>query len=386
MSSPAVREFNFGPGNPAPEVFPAELLGEAAQRVLSRLGKGLARYPEPRGVPELRAVAVERFERSHGMRPPIEDVVITNGSMQGLQLSAQALAKPGDAVVVEEFCYVGTIRVFKQCGLELLPVPLDDDGMRMDALAELLEHQDRIGRTPAFIYTTASFQNPTGTTQPRGNRLRLIELARKHGVRIVEDDTYADVSFEPQETETALYKLARPGEVMYISSFSKILGPGIRLGYFIAPESMMTSLLTWKMDGGTSGLSQMIVAEYLGQRLWQQVAETRAAVKEKRNTLLDALEHEFGGVNMRWTRPAGGLFIWVKLPEEVDRVRLRELATERHVTYAMGRAFHALDHNVPYLRLAFGWVANDDIPEGVRRLAECVREATPTRERASSRG
>src|SRR5689334_4462297 len=152
------REFNFGAGNPDPAVFPSEALGEAAKRVIARMGTELAHYPDQQGLPELRAIAAERFERNHGFRPAIEDIVITNGAMQGLQLSAQGLARPGDAVVMEEFEYGGTIRVFKQHGLELLPVKLDDDGMRMDSLEEVLVRQASIGRLPAFIYTTASYQ------------------------------------------------------------------------------------------------------------------------------------------------------------------------------------------------------------------------------------
>ena len=377
MSDTSPRTFNFGAGNPDPGVFPARDLSESARRVISRLGQDLARYPEQRGVPELRAIAQERFERNHKMRPPLDDVVITNGAMQGLQLSAQGLARPGDSVIVEEFTYVGTIRVFKQLGLELVPVPLDDHGMRMDALADVLEHQAQIQRKPAFIYTTASYQNPTGTTQPLERRRRLVDLARRHGVPIVEDDTYGDISFEPL-LEPAIYTLAEPGQVMYIGSFSKILGPGVRLGFFVAPEAITARLLPWKMDGGTSALSQLIAAEYLKDHLWQHVDEGRAAVKEKRNALLDALEAEFGGLEgMHWTQPDGGLFLWIRLPEQVDRLRLQELATARGITYATGQSFHALNHDVPYLRLAFGWIAIDDIAEGVRVLAECVRQAMP---------
>src|SRR5216683_1497347 len=301
------RAFNFGAGNPDPGVFPAKELGEAAQRILSRVGTELAHYPDPQGLPELRSVAVERFERNHGMRPPIEHVVITNGAMQGLQLSAQGLARPGDAVVLEEFEYSGTIRVFKQFGLELLGVPLDAQGMRMDALAEILARQAQLGTLPAFIYTTASYQNPTGATLPEERRHRLIELARQYDLPIVEDDTYGDISFEPL-TERAVYALAKPGEVMYIGSFSKILGPGIRLGFFIAPPSIAARLMPWKIDGGSSALAQMIAAEYFKDHLWQHVEEGRNAVKEKRNMLLDALEAEFGTVDgMRWTQPDGGL-------------------------------------------------------------------------------
>jgi 2-aminoadipate transaminase len=377
MTGPSPRTFNFGAGNPDPGVFPSQDLGEAARRVLTRVGTELAHYPEARGLPELRGVARQRFEHNHHVRPPLEEIVITNGAMQGLQLSAQGLARPGDTVIMEEFEYVGTIRVFRQCGLQLAAVAVDEQGMRMDALEQVLEQQAASGKPPAFIYTTASYQNPTGTSQPLERRRKLLELARAYGVMIVEDDTYADISFEPL-TVPAIYALANPGEVMYLGSFSKILGPGVRLGFFMASESIITRVMPWKMDGGTSMLAQLVVAEYFKDHLWDHIEEGRQAVKAKRNLLLDALEGEFGSVaGMRWTQPDGGLFVWVKLPEDVDRTRLRELAVARGITYSTGQAFHALNADVPYLRLAFGWIEKDDIAGGVQALAECVREAMP---------
>ncbi len=377
MTASASRTFNFGAGNPDPGVFPTNDLGEAARRALTRVGSALAQYPDPRGLPALREVAQARFERNHHMRPAIEDIVITNGAMQGLQLCAQGLARPGDCVILEEFEYSGTIRVFKQCGLQLVPAPVDDRGMRMDVLADILDHQAAIGRVPSFIYTTASYQNPTGTTQPIERRRHLLELARMHRIPIVEDDTYGDISYEPLR-EPAIYSLANPGEVMYIGSFSKILGPGIRLGFFIAADSIAARLMPWKMDGGTSMLSQAVAAEYFKDHLWDHIEEGRLAVKEKRNALLDALEGEFGNVpGMNWTHPDGGLFLWIKLPDGVDRRRLQELAIARGITYATGQAFHTMSEDVPYLRLAFGWIEKDAIADGVRALAECVREAMP---------
>ena len=165
---------------------------------------------------------------------------------------------------------------------------------------------------------------------------------------------------------------------MYIGSFSKILGPGLRLGFFIAPEPMRSTLIAWKLDGGTSMLSQLVAAEYLKDNLWEHIGEAAGAVKEKRNILLDALEGEFSAVpGMSWTHPDGGLFLWIKLPEQLDRTRLQELATARGIMYATGQAFHALNQDIPYLRLSFGWIEKDDIAEGVRILAECVREALP---------
>jgi 2-aminoadipate transaminase len=382
MSTGSEREFeldlNFGPGNPDPGVFPSVGMAEAARRVLLRSGAELAHYPDPKGLPALRAIAQERFERNHGLRPALEDVVITNGAMQGLILSAQALASRGDCVVLEEFEYGGTIRVFKQYGLELVAAPLDEHGMRIDGLAEVLAEQERLGRRPAFIYTTASYQNPTGTTMPRERRLGLLDLARKYSIPIVEDDTYADISYEPLR-ERAIYALAEPGEVLYISSFSKILGPGLRLGYFLAPPELNARMMAWKIDGGTSALAQMIAAEYLSAELWEHVEEGRQAVKAKRNALLDCLESEFSGLDMQWTQPDGGLFVWIRLPAEIDRARLFALCAERGLTLATGQAFHTRGEDVPYLRLAFGWIDLEAIPEGVRVLAACVREAMPQR-------
>ncbi|MBV9174736.1 MAG: PLP-dependent aminotransferase family protein [Chloroflexi bacterium] len=364
-------QFNFGPGNPDPGVFPSRDLAAAAQRVIERSGTELAHYPDQRGLPALRELLQARFEHSHGVRPPVDHIVMTNGAMQGLQLAAQALARPGDPVILEEFEYGGTIRVFKQHGLRLVGAPLDDHGMIVDALPALIEQHK-----PAFIYTTASYQNPTGTSLPRERREQLVSIARRYHLPIVEDDTYADISFEPQ-LEKAVYALAEPGEVMYIASLSKILGPGLRLGYFIAPEPLLGRIMPWKTDGGTSALSQMIAAEYFSENLWTHMLDAANAVKEKRNVLLDALETEFSGLAMHWTRPDGGLFLWVRLPPEVDRVRLFELAQARGIQYSTGQAFHSGGEDVPYLRLAFGWIEKDKIAEGVRQLAECLRVAMP---------
>jgi len=174
-----------------------------------------------------------------------------------------------------------------------------------------------------------------------------------------------------------LYKLAEPGEVVYIGSFSKILGPGIRLGYFVAPEPLTTSMLQWKTDGGTSNLSAMVVAEYFKENLWVHIDEGNTVIKQKRDTLLAALEREFAGMDVSWTRPEGGLFVWIKLPDEVNRARIQELAKERGIQYATGQAFHSLNQDVPYLRLAFGFIANEDISDGVRHMAECIQLAMP---------
>jgi 2-aminoadipate transaminase len=381
-SSPAATaaaEFNFGSGMPDPKTFPSAELGAAAQRVILREGTSLVRYPDPRGYVPLREIAISRFHRNHGVTLPLNDVVLTTGSMQAIILATQALSKPGDTVVVEEFCYSGTLGVLRQYGTQLAGVPLDDDGMRADALDETLERLQREGRRVGFVYTIATHQNPTGTIMSPARRREILDVCRRHEVVIVEDDCYADVLFEG-EAPRAIYTMAEPGEVLYIGSFSKVLGPGTRLGYFAAPESLTAKLLAYKRDGGTSALAAMVVAEYFKDHLWSHIAEVCDAVRTKRDTLFASLERELGGL-VDWTHPHGGLFTWIKLPDGIDTQAIARQAKEQGILYGTGKAFDAADRDVSYLRLAFGFIDADLIAEGVSRLGDCIEGAAPGAQR-----
>jgi 2-aminoadipate transaminase len=295
--------------------------------------------------------------------------------MQAIILATQAFVKPGDTVVVEESCYSGTLGVLRQFGARLAGVPLDEHGLRPDALAATLDQLERDGRRAAYVYTIATHQNPSGTILPPDRRLAVLEICRRRGVLLVEDDCYADVVFEG-EMPRSIYSLAEPGEVLYIGSFSKILGPGVRLGYFIAPDPLAGQLLAYKRDGGTSALAAMVTAEYLREHLWSHIAEVCAAVKGKRDTLFASLAAELGGL-VEWSRPHGGLFTWVKLPEGIDTQALARLAREQGVQYGVGRSFDAADRDVAYLRLAFGFIDARLIPEGIARLGACIEGAAP---------
>lgn len=369
------RAFNFGSGMPDPATFPSTELAEAAARILPRVGSVLVKYPDQRGWPALREIAVERFRRNHGVDIPIEQVILANGSMQPIGLAALGLAGTGATIVVESFSYVGSLHAFRRAGANLVGIPLDGQGMRMDALAATLDRLQAEGRKPAFIYTIPSYQNPTGTTLPLERRRQLLEIARRHDVLIVEDDCYADVRYTDVQPPAALYKLGEPGSVLYIGSFSKILGPGVRLGYFIAAEPLIAELMRYKIDGGTSALSAMIVAEFFRDHLWSHIARCNQALGAKRDTLLAALDHHLGKAAIEWTRPDGGLFTWLKLPEDTNVGRLRELATEAGIQYGSGRSFDADDREVSYLRLAFGFIDRADIPDGVAALAGCLERA-----------
>jgi 2-aminoadipate transaminase len=368
-------EYNFGSGMPDPKSFPTEALADAARRALLREGPSLVRYPEARGYAPLREIAAGRFRRNHGTDTAAGDVTLTTGSMQAIILATQAFVRPGDTVVVEEFCYSGTLGVLRQFGARIAGVALDAQGMIPESLAETLDRLHGEGRTVSFVYTIATHQNPSGTILPPERRRAVLDICRRRGVLVVEDDCYADVVFEG-EMPRAIYTLAAPGEVLYIGSFSKILGPGARLGYFIAPPPLAEKLLAYKRDGGTSALSSMIVAEYFQEHLWEHIAEVCAAVRAKRDVLFGALERELGGL-ADWTRPSGGLFTWIKLPEGIDTRAIARLASERHLLYGSGRSFDAADRDVSYLRLAFGFIDEALIPDGVALLGECLEGAAP---------
>lgn len=367
--------YDFGAGKPDPASFPKEALGEAARCVIEREGPSLATYPGPLGYERLRQLAVRRFERSHGLALPLSNVVTTNGSMQAIILTTQAYCPRGETVLVEEYCYSGTLGVLRQYGARVEGVALDAEGMLPESLAAALDRNAREGRKVGFVYSIATHQNPTGAIMPEARRREIVDICARHHVLLVEDDCYADVVFEGQMPR-AMYAMAEPGSAIYIGSFSKILGPGVRLGYFAAPEAVGAKLLAFKRDGGTSALAAMVVAEYLEERLWEQIANVCRVVKEKRDTINAALQRELGGL-VDWSRPKGGLFTWVRLPDGIDNAAIAAAAKERNILYATGKAFDAAERDVPFLRLAFGYIAQDLIDDGIELLGECIEGAAP---------
>lgn len=367
-----MREFNFGGGMPDPQSFPSQGLAEAAVRVLPRLGETLVRYPDPRGYVGLREIAAERFRKNNGVELPVDGIALTTGSMQAISLLCQTFIQPGDTIITEEYSYSGSLGCFRKYGANIVGVAVDEDGMNMDALEETLNNLARRGDRPKFIYTIATNQNPTGTMMPLSRRRRLLELANMHEIPVVEDDCYADLIFEGNAPPT-IYSLDSDN-VIYIGSFSKILGPGVRLGFFAAKEETLSRILSWKIDGGTNNLAAYIVAEFFKEHLWEHVATVNRVVKGKLAAVIAQLEAR-RDVFVGFSHPKGGLFIWVKLSEDVDPVRLAEIASAKGIRYGTGKAFHSRAEDIKYLRLAFGYPSLDDIHEGLPLLAQCIEEA-----------
>ncbi len=367
-------------GMTAPEAFPAAEMAEAAGRAILDIGKNFAFYPGDLGHPGLREVLARREADREGVDFDPDEIALTNGSMQAVTLVGRVLMdEPGDVVITEETTYSGTLGAYRGLGYRLVGVPVDEQGMDIAALRRTLEGLTAAGRKPRFIYTLPTYHNPTGAVMPRERRLQMIEAARDFDVLLVEDNCYGDVHYDdaPRPPQS-LYALANGEGVVYIGSLSKILGAGVRIGYLMARQPLQQRFLDERFDAGQSTLSSSIVAELLRGRLPAQIERNNAALLPKRDALLAALERELGGI-CTWRKPAGAMFLWVGLPEEVDREALFAISERRGLDYGYGAAYHAGGEDVPFLRLAYACPSVARIHEGVELLAACLRELAPGR-------
>ena len=366
------RIFNFAVGRTNPETFPIERMQRAATAAIAREFAELTDYPGKLGHPGLRAAMARRESEREGVPVDPDHLTLTNGSMQAVTLAAEALTRPGDTVLCEEFTYVGTIGAYRSLGIDMAGLPVDEAGMRVDLLEAKL---DELGeaRRPKFIYVLTTYQNPTGATMPVDRRRRLIEIAERHGIPVVEDNCYGDVHFDG-EKPPALFALSDYEGIVYLCSLSKILAPGVRLGYLFAKGPLFETILARRHDAGANTFAAAVVAELYRDGVWGLTEELNAHLKVKKNLVVEGLGNELADV-CAWSDPAGGLFVWVRFPDDVDQDKLARVAAERGLHFAPGANFHIHGARVPYLRLAFGHVPDADIREGIPILARCIREA-----------
>ena len=365
--------YDFSSGNTNPETYPAEALAAAAARVVPGLATALNTYPGKLGHEGLRRLLAARESARDGVEIDPDHIVLTNGSMQGVTLVAETFCEGnGDRVVLEELTYNGTIEAYRALGIEMVGVPVDASGMRTDRLAEILDEMSREGRPPRFVYTLATYQNPTGAMMPRARRAELLAAAKRHGCLVVEDNCYGDVHYDG-EKPPALYAMDDYPEQIYLCSLSKIFAPGVRLGYIVARPPLLDRILARRHDAGPNTLSAAITTEYLEPDLWGHVERANAALKTKRDAMLAALEAHLGNY-CSWSRPVGGLFIWVRLPDRIDTDALAAAAVARGVAFKPGSEYHIAGSEIPFIRLAFGFPDVKTIATGIACLGESIRE------------
>lgn len=371
--------YDFGSGRSNPETFPTAALQAAATNVIEREAEALNDYPGKLGFLPLREAMAKRESDREGVPVDPDHLMLTNGSMQAVTLVAEALQEqPGDSCIVEEFSYPGTLAAYRSLKLDLHGIPLSEEGMQLDVLEDRLKQLDAENRRPKFIYTITTYQNPTGFTMPADRRRELIDLARRFDIPLVEDNCYGDVHYDGP-VAPAIYALDDDPRHIYLCSLSKILAPGLRLGYVLARPPMLERIMDRRHDAGSNTLAAAIVAEFYRDGIWAHTNMGNEALKVKRDLTLAGLEAELADQCV-WSHPVGGLFIWVRIPEDINGKNLLMLANERGFDYLPGISFHYQNAKVPYLRLAFGHLTAEQITNGIPILAQCVRELRTSNE------
>ncbi len=388
IGSSAIRELlkltslpdviSFAGGLPAPEVFPIEKFKEASDIVLTEMGRSALQYGTTEGYQPLREM-IARNATKYGIQISSDNVLITSGSQQALDLLGRIFINRGDRVLVESPTYLGAIQAWNAYGVKYVTIPFDDDGMRTD----LLESRLRTGIK--FIYVLPNFQNPTGVTLSRTRRKQLVDKADAYGVPIVEDDPYGQLRYEGEHLppvvvmddemrakEVPIYG----GNVIYTSTFSKILAPGLRLAWVVAPTEVIKKLVQAKQgcDLHTSTFTQYLVYQ-VANNSWMRshIHTIRKTYKERRDIMIKALE-QYMPDGVRWTKPKGGLFLWVTLPEAIDTGAIFNSAVEAKVAFVPGGPFHPLGGGENTMRLNFSNAKPELIMEGIKRLAKVIKE------------
>ena len=380
-------KFNFVGGHNDPDSLPAADLTAAVTAVMQREAKNLATYgmtSGPQGYLPLREFLVKKLKADAGITCTTDEILITSGSLQGMDLINAMLIAHGDTAIIEEDNYGGTITKLQRLGGKMVGIPLDKDGMRMDALANALADLKSKGVKPKYIYTIPTVQNPTATIMPVERRLEMIRLAQAYGVPIFEDDCYSDLVFA-RNRPPAIKGLTDWDGVLHIGSFSKSIAPALRIGFIVAPWPAMGRLLALKSDAGTPAIEQMVLAEYCAKNFDTHVAKLNVALKAKADAMVSALEEHFGTA-AEFDVPAGGIFLWVKLPENVDTAKLFQVAAKHGIALNPGPEWSIAEgRNKRQLRLCFAYPSKDVIRAGVAALAEVCRAEYGVPERIANK-
>jgi len=393
MRSSAMREMmalterpeviSLAGGLPDTSTFPPELYAQLMAHVAADSTARALQYGPTGGMAVVMEGIVEVMA-AEGTMVDLEDIIVTTGGQQVIDLVCKTLIDPGDVIVAEAPTYPGAVPTFGAYEADVVQIEMDDEGMPIDALEAALDELQAQGRRPKFIYTIPNFQNPGGVTMSLERRRQLVELARERELLVLEDNPYGLLRYEGEALPT-LYSLdassaGRGGAsdlVIYLGTFSKILSPGVRLGWAVAPRPVLEKLNLGKQgaDLCSSSVTQLFVAAYLREQDWMGYIHTlRDLYRRRRDTMLDALEEHFGE-HSRWTKPQGGLFIWATLPEYIDTTDLLARALESEdVAFVPGRAAYMDGRGASSMRLNFAGIREEDIREGIRRIGKVVGE------------
>ena len=363
---------SFAGGLPAPELFPVEGMKEATDKVYAEHGQQALQYGAAKGVTELRELILKRVKEKENVDAKLENVMVTTGSEQAIDLVGKAFVNPGDTVLVEEPTYLCALDVFRSYGANFVSVPMDDDGMKMDALEEALKAHPET----ALVYTVPNFQNPTGRTMPAERRKKFAELAAKYDVPVLEDNPSGDIRFAGEHVPS-VKSFDHAGKVFYMSTFSKILAPGFRLGWLVADPKVIEKLTVLKQsaDLHTDNLVQYVVTEFFKENdVDAHVKEISDLYGKRKQLMIDGIKKYFPK-DVKYTDPEGGMFLWVEVPGVTDTVELFKQCLEHNVAFVPGDPFFAGKPQPGTFRLNYSNMQEDQIEVGLKRLGEALSQA-----------
>ncbi len=366
---------SFAGGLPSPKAFPVDIIHQCIDETFNNNSEKALQYGTTEGVTKLRRVLAERMRKKRNIDCELHDIIITSGAQQALSLAAITFLDPGDTYLTSVPAYLGAVQAFHAFEANCESIPMDEEGIDTDSLRRNLERLRRTGIYPKFFYSVPTFQNPSGETMSLNHRKELLDIASEYDFLIIEDDPYCDLIFEGEQIPP-IKSLDKRGRVIYLSTFSKILAPGFRLGWVIASKEILDKLILAKQatDLCTNVFSQYVAYEYVNRGfLDEQVNKISIMYKHKRDVMLDSLQKYFPK-QVSWTVPKGGMFIWIALPKTIDTRLMFQKALSKKVAYVVGEAFFPEGGNYHSMRLNFSYSEDDVIQEGIKRLADVINE------------
>ena len=356
-----------------PHTIPYEGLAEALSEAMrGQRGVDLALYPPPQGHEALRELIAKDLEQKRGLKTSAESIFLTGGAGGAVQTILDAFIDPGDVVLAEEFAYMGTLRQLLERGAEVVHIPTDRHGIDSDALESTMQILDSQGKRPKLIYTISVYQNPMGMTLSAERRERVISLSQKFGVPILENESYADFRIDGDPLPPAMMGLDGQDSVIYVSAYTKLLGCGLRLGYAVVPDQVKETLAKMSFGTSPSHLSAMTVYEFVRRHGAAHIENVRVSLRAKRDAMLAALGEHFP-TGCTWSCPAGGMMIWVQLPDGADTWSALGAALAADVKFNPGPQFRAGQDRRNYMRLTYSYNTPEEIVEGVTVLADVFR-------------
>ncbi len=377
-SNPAI--ISLAGGLPDPKLFPCDFVKEVVGDIMDKKGPMALQYGPTEGLPEFKEEFLKFLKKHEGIDAKPENILVTTASQQALDLVGRLFIDAGDPIIVEMPSYMGGLQVFKSCGADFVGIKINDDGIKIEDLEERLNWLKKQDEHYKFIYLVPDFQNPSGVTLSEEKRMKIVELSHEYDVAIIEDSPYRQIRFEGSSPRM-IYKVdsdtLKTRNIISLFTFSKTFAPGLRLGVVLADEAIISRMVTLKQsfDLCTSSLNQLIASEFLKTGHFEKHIETvKKVYKSKKDVMVSALEkHMPEGVT--WTKPEGGLFLWVRLPENMDADKMFYEAIKENVAYVIGSAFHADGSGKNTMRLNFSYPTEQQIEEGIKRLSNTVKKA-----------